>query len=164
MIALARVDNRLIHGQIVEVWLSALKVQRILVADDAAAANPLLRTAMGIAVPPPLAVEINAIKSVDYSQAQAVSERVLLLLRDVSDVLRACELGLVLSVLNLGNIHYSPGRTQITPSVFLSLSEIEQLRQLVGRGITVEACAVPREKPVSFPEIESRFCAGCCGS
>ena len=50
MISLVRVDNRLIHGQVVEAWLPHLKVSRVVVADDEAAQSPLIRAAMGMAV------------------------------------------------------------------------------------------------------------------
>ena len=49
MITLVRVDNRLIHGQVVEAWLPHLKVQRVVVADDEAASSPLIRAAMALA-------------------------------------------------------------------------------------------------------------------
>ncbi|HEX8536183.1 MAG TPA: PTS sugar transporter subunit IIB, partial [Cystobacter sp.] len=50
MISLVRVDNRLFHGQVVEAWLPHLKVSRVIVADDEAAASPLVRAAMALAV------------------------------------------------------------------------------------------------------------------
>ena len=46
-IALVRIDNRLVHGQVLEAWVPALSAQGILVADDEVAANPLARAAMG---------------------------------------------------------------------------------------------------------------------
>ncbi len=49
MISLVRVDNRLIHGQVVEAWLPHLKVSRVVVADDEAASSPLVRAAMSLA-------------------------------------------------------------------------------------------------------------------
>ena len=59
MISLVRVDNRLIHGQVVEAWLPHLKVARVVVADDEAAHSPLIRAAMGLAVPAELEVHIH---------------------------------------------------------------------------------------------------------
>ncbi|MFL5446580.1 MAG: PTS sugar transporter subunit IIB, partial [Myxococcales bacterium] len=48
--ALVRVDNRLVHGQVLEAWVPALSVQAILVADDEVAGNALARAAMGLAI------------------------------------------------------------------------------------------------------------------
>ena len=58
MITFLRIDGRLIHGQVVEAWLPGLKVARVVVADDEAAHSPLMKTAMGLAVPPELEVDI----------------------------------------------------------------------------------------------------------
>ena len=51
MIALVRVDNRLLHGQILEAWLPRLGAREVVVADDDAAASPLARAAMTLALP-----------------------------------------------------------------------------------------------------------------
>ena len=58
VITFLRIDSRLIHGQVVEAWLPGLKVARVVVADDEAAHSPLMKTAMGLAVPPELEVDI----------------------------------------------------------------------------------------------------------
>jgi len=58
VIALVRVDNRLLHGQILEAWVPRLKVDRIVVADDEAAASPLAQAAMVLCLPPTLPVEV----------------------------------------------------------------------------------------------------------
>jgi len=159
VIALVRVDSRLIHGQVVEAWLPELKVSRILVADDGAAGNALTRAAMGLAVPPQIKVEIVPLTGADFQAAVAAPERVLVLLRDVSAALRAREQGLAIVTLNLGNVHFAPGRVQVSASVFLSPSELVALRALAASGTAVEVRAVPREKPLGMSEIETRLSA-----
>ena len=67
MISLVRVDNRLIHGQVVEAWLPHLKVSRVVVADDEAAASPLIRAAMGLAVQSAIEVQIQPLAQVDFA-------------------------------------------------------------------------------------------------
>ena len=64
MISLVRVDNRLIHGQVVEAWLPHLKVGRVVVADDEAASSPLIRAAMGLAVSNNVSVDIQPLEQV----------------------------------------------------------------------------------------------------
>lgn len=159
MLALVRVDSRLIHGQVVEAWLPELKVSRILVADDGAAGNALTRAAMGLAVPPPIKVEIVPVGSADFAGAVASPERVLVLLRDVAAALRARERGLSLARLNLGNVHFAPGRVQVSSSVFLSPSELVALRSLAAAGTVVDVRAVPKEKALGMGEIEAKLSA-----
>ena len=67
MITLVRVDNRLIHGQVVEAWLPHLKVSRVVVADDEAASSPLIRAAMALAVQSAIEVQILPLAQVDFA-------------------------------------------------------------------------------------------------
>jgi len=159
MIAFVRVDNRLIHGQVVEAWLPELKVGRILVADDGAAANALTRAAMGLAVPPQVKVDIAPMATADFASAMSSPERVLVLVRDVEGALRARERGLAVTTLNLGNVHFTPGRFQVSASVFLSPSELVALRGLAASGAAIEVRAVPREKSLGLGEIETKLSA-----
>jgi mannose/fructose/N-acetylgalactosamine-specific phosphotransferase system component IIB len=157
VISLVRVDNRLIHGQVVEAWLPALKAERIVVADDEAATNSLVRAAMGLAVPLQIAVRIEALFSVPYSSLNADSVRTLLLVRDVAGVIAAHERGLKLTHLNLGNIHFERGRQRVSASVFLSQTELDQLKALAEQGVEVEARAVPSDVRVTLAEMQQRF-------
>src|SRR4051812_47533027 len=63
-IVLARVDNRLVHGQILSAWLPALGADALLVADDEAARNPLVRSAMEIAIPPDVQFDVVPVENI----------------------------------------------------------------------------------------------------
>lgn len=160
MISLVRVDNRLIHGQVVEAWVPKLRATRMVVADDEASRSPLVRAAMGLAVPPSVEVRIQSLDEVDYAGLFEDPSRTLLLIREVAGVLAAEGDGLRLTHLNLGNIHYGPGRRKVSASVFLSKEELVQLKALVEKGVKVEARSVPTEAPVEFPEMVDRFDKG----
>jgi mannose/fructose/N-acetylgalactosamine-specific phosphotransferase system component IIB len=157
VIALVRVDNRLIHGQVVEAWLPQLKVSRVAVADDEAAQSPLIRAAMGLAVQSSIDVLIQPLKDVAYPLLSTDPKRTLVLLRDVAGVVDAHARGLAMQQLNLGNVHFATGRKQVSPSVFLSKSELEELQALARAGVDVEARGVPSDRPVSLAEMVQRF-------
>ena len=160
MITLVRVDNRLIHGQVVEAWLPHLKVARVAVADDEAAFNPLIRAAMALAVQPSVEVVIQPLREFNFERITRDDVRTLVLVRDVKDALEAKERGLKLARLNLGNVHFATGRRQVSASVFLSPEELDQLKLLAQEGVAVDARGVPSEKPVSFAEMAERFARG----
>ncbi|HZA50499.1 MAG TPA: PTS sugar transporter subunit IIB, partial [Myxococcaceae bacterium] len=101
MISLVRVDNRLIHGQVVEAWLPHLKVARVAVADDEAAQNPLIRAAMALAVQPSVEVVIQPLRDFNFERITRDEVRTLVLVRDVKDAVEAKERGLKLTRLNL---------------------------------------------------------------
>jgi PTS system mannose-specific IIB component len=157
VIALVRVDNRLIHGQVVESWLPTLKVDRVLVADDEAASSPLVRAAMGLAVPSSIEVLIQPLGEMDFARLAADPVKSLLLVREVEGLTVALERGLPPTPINLGNVHFATGRLQVTPSVFLSPQELSRLKMLAERGAAVEARAVPAERPLGLGELEERL-------
>ncbi|MBJ6760035.1 PTS mannose/fructose/sorbose transporter subunit IIB [Corallococcus sp. H22C18031201] len=157
MITLVRVDNRLIHGQVVEAWLPYLKVSRVVVADDEAASSPLIRAAMALAVQSAIEVQILPLSQVDFAALSRDGVKTLVLLRDVASVPLAYAHGLALEELNLGNVHFGTGRRQVSPSVFLAEAELQTLQQLSERGVRVEARAVPVEKPVALPDLTERW-------
>ena len=160
MIAFVRVDNRLIHGQVVEAWLPHLKVARVVVADDEAAESPLIRAAMGLAVQSSVEVQIAPLGDVDFSKLAQDGRKTLVLVRDVGGVVAAHRKGMPVAHLNLGNVHYATGRRQVSPSVFLSADELAQLEELARTGAEIEARGVPNERPVALDEIQERFQKG----
>jgi mannose/fructose/N-acetylgalactosamine-specific phosphotransferase system component IIB len=160
VISFVRVDNRLIHGQVVEAWLPHLKIARVVVADDEAAASPLIRAAMGLAVQSSIDVQITPLVAVDYPKISSDQVKTLLLFRDLDGVISARDMGLQASHVNLGNVHYATGRKQVSPSVFLSQHELDQLKMLSESGVEVEARAVPAERAISLTEMHDRFGKG----
>ncbi len=160
MICCVRVDNRLIHGQVTETWLPYLSATRVVVADDEAASNPLTRAAMGLCLPPQITIAVEPLSSADLAPEERRSERVLLLVREVSGAAAARGRGLQCDQLNLGNVHFGPDRRRITNSVFLSDAELDSLRSLAAAGMKIDLRAVPKDKPLGLEEIASRACLG----
>jgi PTS system mannose-specific IIB component len=155
-----RIDSRLIHGQVVEAWLPVLKVGRVVVADDEAADSPLMRAAMGLAVPPDIEVDISRLDDVPFARLAQDGERTLVLLRDLPALLRARSRGLPVRDLNLGNMHHGPGRRAVSASVYLTAEELEQLRTLEASGVELDVRGVPTDRPIHFAEMAERFGKG----
>jgi PTS system N-acetylgalactosamine-specific IIB component len=159
VIALVRVDNRLVHGQIVEAWVPRLGARRILVADDEVAGNKLACAALTLALPDDLPAEVVRVEGLDWGAAAASPVPTLVLFREVADLRRASA-GLVpdrIPKVNLGNVHFAPGRRPITPSLFLGEEELQALRDLAARGLQVEARAIPTDAPLDLEEMGRRF-------
>lgn len=162
MILLLRVDNRLVHGQILETWVPRLGAAEVLVADDEAAANPLARAALTLCVPPELPVRIEPLDAVRWGEVAASKVPTLGIVREVAGVTRARAGGLapaMVPAVNLGNVHFAPERRSVTASLFLSRAELDALRALEREGFRVEARPVPTEPPLGLDEMERRFAA-----
>jgi PTS system mannose-specific IIB component len=160
-VALVRVDNRLVHGQVLEAWLPALDAHGVLVADDEAAGNVLARSAMALAIPPRVKFEVlrldAAADALKPGGKGPPSPRTLILLRDVRDAAALHEKGVELPQLNLGNVHFAAGRKQVSPSVFLDASEVQTLSALAQAGTQVEIRAVPTDAPLTLDAIRAKF-------
>ncbi len=162
MIALVRVDNRLLHGQVLEAWIPRLGAGAVVVADDEAARSPLAQAAMSLCCPAEVPVEVLPLDRVDFAALAARPAPVLLLVRDVAGLTSAVARGLTPGLaprLNLGNIHFAAGRRPVSPSVFLAEGELAALRALAAAGFQVEARAVPTDPPAGLEELARRFAA-----
>jgi PTS system mannose-specific IIB component len=160
MILLVRVDNRLIHGQILEAWVPKLAARQVLVADDEAAASPLARAALTLCVPPELPVRIEPLAAVQWAELAASKTPTLVIVREIEGLARARASGLtpaMAPIVNLGNIHFAPERRSVTASVFVSRAELDALRALERVGFLVEARPVPSEPPLGLDEVERRW-------
>jgi PTS system mannose-specific IIB component len=159
-IVLARVDNRLVHGQILSAWVPALSAEGVLVIDDEAARNTLVRSAMEIAIPPDLGFDVVPVaQGRDAVARLPASGRTVLLFRDIAEAARAVDSGLRLPRLNLGNIHFSHGRVPVTQAVHLSTEEIGQLESLESKGVPVELKTLPGDPGVGLAEMKRRVAA-----
>ena len=155
-LALVRIDARLIHGQIIEAWVPYLKLNCIVVADDAVASNAFQVNIMRMAVPREIELAVKGLKeAVDCIQSEEWQrKKVLVILSDCESAYRIHRYGLKFSSLNVGNIHYGPDRKQITPSICLNHEDITYLRKLEEEGVEVEFLTVPRQKSTGLNQIK----------
>jgi mannose/fructose/N-acetylgalactosamine-specific phosphotransferase system component IIB len=142
-----RVDNRLIHGQVVEAWVPYIGAHNILVGNDDLAQDELQQEIMSLAIP--RAVE-SAFLTIDQltDDPRVVGpgrENTLLLFSTCLDVRRAVEKGLKLPVLNVGNLHYCSGKRQISPSVSLGPEDEACLHYLQENGVDLDFRCVPND-------------------
>ncbi len=149
MIILARIDDRLIHGQVVEGWVNFLKATCIVVADDKVAANPLQRSIIEISVPPGLKVVIGTVHEVCRQVLLHAwdRERVILLFSSPEDALRSLREGLTCEAVNLGGMHYMPGKRKVMDVLAVDDDDVHALREIMGRGVVVQIQTVPTERP-----------------
>ncbi|MGH7481019.1 MAG: PTS system mannose/fructose/N-acetylgalactosamine-transporter subunit IIB [Longimicrobiales bacterium] len=155
-IVLYRVDERLIHGQVVVGWGSALRTDRIVVIDDDLAGEVWEQELYSMGLP----VEIETV-FVDVAHAKehlaewrSSASRTMLLTRDISTMLRlGSEGALTGEEVNIGGIHHAPGRREVLPYVFLNTAEENALRALVREGARVTARDLPTSREVGLDHL-----------
>lgn len=154
--ALFRVDERLIHGQVVVAWGARLRPDRIVVVDDELAISPWEQELYSMGVPPEVTAEFATVAAAveRLPDWQSGSERVIVLTRDVATMNRlAASGGMRGAEVNIGGIHHAPGRERVLRYVFLNDEERALLRELSGRGTTVVARDLPGARGVDLEEL-----------
>ncbi|GAB6176640.1 PTS sugar transporter subunit IIB [Desulfobaculum senezii] len=144
-----RVDNRLIHGQIIETWLPFTKSRWIVVANDDVAHDPLRQEIMGLAIPHGVEkcfVDVAGLAAFMHAKfGPDPDPDVLVLFASCEDARRAHEDGLGFGVLNLGNLHYGPGKQQLCAHVSLSEEDNDCLGYFSSTGVELDFRCVPTE-------------------
>jgi mannose/fructose/N-acetylgalactosamine-specific phosphotransferase system component IIB len=144
-LSLVRIDDRLIHGQIVLGWVRVLKPDRIILANDRVARNSWERKFYVSSVPAHLKVTFLTLEETVRELLNNLfkSENVIVLFDSVEDVHWVVEQGVQFQMINVGGLHYKKGAEELLPYVFLNKGEKDLLRELVKKGIVLSAQDVP---------------------
>ncbi len=151
-ILLVRVDDRLIHGQVVVGWTSALGANHILVADNEAAEDELQRTLWRMAAPANVKVTVLGV----VSAAQALlryafgSDRLLLLVRGPHALLGLLQEGVKVERVNIGNVRSADGRVRLARGLHATPDELLAWRKLDLAGLTMEIQWLPGEETTNL--------------
>jgi PTS system mannose-specific IIB component/fructoselysine and glucoselysine-specific PTS system IIB component len=156
-IELFRIDDRLIHGQVVVGWGQPLDLAFIVLVDDEVASSEWEQELYRMGVPPAMDVHFHTVDeaAVKLSGYQRDARRGALLTGDIETMARLIELTGSISRVNLGGIHHRTGRTQRLRYVFLAPDEEKALRALAARGVDVSAQDVPAARPLALNEVLS---------
>ena len=153
-IVLYRIDDRLIHGQVVVGWGQPLDIGFIVLVDDDVAASDWEQELYRMGTPPEMEVHFH---SVDAAAAalpkyQADERPGILLTGDIASMLRLVKQAGIKEV-NVGGIHHRVDRKQRLRYVFLAPAEEQLLREMASLGATVTAQDVPATNPVPLEEL-----------
>ena len=155
-IVLLRVDERLIHGQVIVGWGSQLHPDRIVVVDDAIAESDWEQELYTIGLPPDLQASFVTVEQArdHIGEWRESGERVIVLTRDIGTMQRLAEGGLLSGdEVNIGGIHYSADRRPVLPYVYLSDAEAAALDSLAREGVNVTARDLPGARRVPLSDL-----------
>ncbi|GAB4163688.1 MAG: hypothetical protein Tsb0017_03490 [Geothermobacteraceae bacterium] len=148
-VVLARIDNRLIHGQVLEAWVPHTRADCVVVANDRVAGDRLRRTMMAACVPSCITVHIDGLEEVAsaFARGEFEDRRVLVLFENSSDALMAHRLGLPFDQLNLGNMHAGEGKMRCSCTIALDNGDIANLEALeTEEGVKILSQCVPGDR------------------
>lgn len=153
--AVIRIDNRLVHGQILESWVPFLKASCIIVVSDQVAGDLFRESVIKMAIPRDIDVYVFGIEGFSewHALGKCDDDRTIVLFSDIADVLRAYRRGVRFGKLNVGNVHDGEGKCRLSSSIFLNDQEITELTMLADSGIDVEIRCVPRDKSLNYRDV-----------
>jgi mannose/fructose/N-acetylgalactosamine-specific phosphotransferase system component IIB len=150
VISVFRIDDRLIHAQVLIGWGRVINPDRFIVINDQVAGDQLKRQLYLSAVPPQYQLSILTLKEA-AEQLKAdiyAKEKIIVLVKSPRDVVNLLDSGVSIKEVNVGGMHYSEGKTKVLEDIYLSLDDREALRNLGERGIRLEARPLPDSNPV----------------
>ncbi len=154
-LVMIRIDDRLIHGQVVVGWGSVIKPDRILLSSDEVATVEWQRTIYMSAVPEHLSASVLTLKDTIHAlkNAEFGDERVLLLVDSPKSIVYLVENGIDIKEVNVGGMHFKPGKNQISSFIFVDEQDIENFKILCEKGVRLEGRDVPTRSPVDICKV-----------
>lgn len=154
-----RIDERLIHGQVVVGWGNSLRLDQIVLVNDKVASNPWERELYLACVPPGIKATIHSVDEVvDLIFKDGFKEEKSILLVDSPfDILRMAEKGVSIDRVNVGGVHFKRGRKKILPYLYLSNEEISAFKKLFLLGIRCECRDVPLAEKKDLSELLAKL-------
>ncbi|WP_066875036.1 mannose/fructose/sorbose PTS transporter subunit IIA [Clostridium mediterraneense] len=156
---LARIDSRLLHGQVATAWTKTVKPTRIIVVSDHVAKDGLRKKLIQQAAPPGVkahTVPISQMIKLAKDDKHFGGQRALLLFENPEDLLRAVEGGVPIKIVNVGSMAHSPGKVQPNKVLAFSQEDIDTFNKLKKAGLDFDVRKVPNDSKGNMDEILKR--------
>ncbi len=150
-ILLSRIDERLIHGQVMTRWITGFYITRIILVDDKIAKDDFMVDVLMLSAP--VGVEVLALTVEDalkFIQSDTSDAKTLLLFKEIRYAKALADNGFLVPKLNIGNIGSSPIRKPVTREVFMSLEEQAMAKELCNKGMYIYIQKLPSDKEVDI--------------
>ncbi len=153
-ISVFRIDDRLIHGQIITAWIAYSDAKTIIVADDNAAKDEFTQSLLKMATPDTIKLHILSVNdAVELLKTDQSNTKVLLLIRTPQGAYDILNAGIHVDSINIGNLNMKKGKTKILGNFWVTPEDVDYLNKIHGKGVGLEVRAVPNEKSQDVMEL-----------
>lgn len=155
VIALARIDDRLIHGQVATRWTKETNVKRIVVVNDDVAKDEVRSVLLKQAAPPGITSHVISVEKMIrvYNNPEYANERMLFLFTNPSDVVTLAEKGIPFTSINVGGMAFKQGKKQVSDAVCVDDKDIAAFKELDKKGIEIEFRKVASDNRVNVMDL-----------
>ena len=152
-LVLVRIDDRLVHGQVIVGWGLLLKPQRIILCSDTIAKSPWEKEIyMGSEAMAPYPLSISVLTTEEtqlfLNDKENEHEDIILLIETPQDILELIKQGVKIEKINVGGMHYKQGKRRLAPYIFVDDRDIELFKEISQMKIEIEGREVPTGKRI----------------
>ncbi|MDY3705797.1 PTS sugar transporter subunit IIB [Vagococcus lutrae] len=149
-----RIDDRLIHGQVVTTWVNMHNIEQIIILNDDISKDKIQRNILTMAAPTGIKVRIFSIEKFgEIIKDNEINRRTMLLFTNSEDVYRAVQLGVPIKELNIGGMRFREGREQLTKAVSVTPDEEAAFKNLLEMGVEITIQMVPNDQKINLKEV-----------
>jgi mannose/fructose/N-acetylgalactosamine-specific phosphotransferase system component IIB len=147
-INILRIDDRLIHGQVVEGWLRSVQVSVLVIVSDRLTDKEEEKILFSLAVQGRMSVDcINIAEAAKrFSGDYYKKSQVMVLVESPKEVLELLQKGLKIESINVGGLHFSPGKTAINDSLYVNDEDCEIFEKIAAFNVVIEGRTLPNDK------------------
>ena len=144
-IELVRIDDRMLHGQVVSTWLKDYSIEQVLIINDKAANDPIQKSVAGLAAPKEVKVHLFGVDQfIDILKKIPIKRKTMLIFTTSTDVLKLVENGLDIKEVNVGGMRYNENRKRLSKAVSVTPEEEEAFKKLIEKDIKVFIQMIPK--------------------
>lgn len=150
-----RIDGRLIHGQVANLWATKLNISRIMVVDDEVATDDIGKQALKLATPPGVKLSVLPVEkaATNILAGKYDSQRLLIVAKKPDRFLKLIEAGVSLEEINVGNMSQTPETRSITRSINVVDADVEVFGKLHEKGVKLIAQMTPNDSAEDFMKL-----------
>lgn len=151
-VVFSRVEERLIHGQVTTAWAQAVNFDAIVVVDNDSAKNQMLKSLLELACPRGKKLYVFD-ENTAIEQLNGISKKMFVIAKSPVTFMKLIMSGVKINRLNIGSIHYKPGKREIYKTVYVSEEELNALREITNKGIICEIQKLPTESKINILDL-----------
>ena len=156
-IVLSRIDERLVHGQVGVQWVGFANANIVVVVDDVVAEDKNQQDLMEMVLADGIAIRFWSIqKTIDNIHKASDRQRILLVCKSPATYVQLIQGGVVIDKINVGNMHFAEGKTQISKTVSVDSADLAAFEILKSLNVKAEIQGIPTEAAVNIFDLLSK--------
>jgi PTS system mannose-specific IIB component len=157
-IVLTRIDDRLIHGQVVTAWVKITDANRIIIVDEALVKDTFMQRILKTAAPTGISVEVFSVENAaQMLKEEAVKgEKIMILTKTPQPLEQLLEADVEIGTIVLGGMGLKGGRKKFYKNISASEEEVACMRRIIEKGTVIQAQMVPDERPTNISKLANK--------